>query len=140
MENKIENTDIQNIDNETLISSDLNSPTYQVFEESKNYNKTYKNIEKLDKKQEKYAKSKKFFYIFIIYFVVLTAFVFVRIASSFGLFNGIQNEIVSDIVSTSIIQLVILLLIPFLLYKFIFKKRGVKLQKILVTKNYLSKQ
>lgn len=65
--------------------------------------------------------SKKFLKIFIIYFIILSAFVFVRIASNFGLFN-FDNEIVADLVSTGIIQIGILFLLPLILYICFFKK------------------
>lgn len=68
-------------------------------------------------------KNKKFLKIFIIYFVILVAFVLVRVASAIGLFNGIKNETVLDIVSTSIIQIGILFVIPFCMYLLFFKKK-----------------
>ena len=88
-----------------------------------NLEKNQKNATKTEENNEKKAKNKKFFGIFVIYFIILSFFVFVRIASGFGLFSGIKNEIVSDIVSTTLIQIVILLLMPFLLYKLFFKRK-----------------
>ena len=67
--------------------------------------------------------SKQFFKIFVIYFVILIAFVGVRIASNFGLFDFIENEILLDLFSTGIIQIGILFLMPFVLYLSFFKKK-----------------
>ena len=67
-------------------------------------------------------RGKKFTKIFVIYFLVLVAFVCVRIASNFGLFN-FKNEIISDIVSTGLIQIVILFALPFVLYTFMLKSK-----------------
>ncbi|HAJ77507.1 MAG TPA: hypothetical protein DCO89_00365 [Clostridiales bacterium] len=67
-------------------------------------------------------KGKKFTKIFVIYFLVLAAFVFVRIASNFGLFN-LGNEIVSDFFSTTLIQIVILFSLPFVLYIVMLKTK-----------------
>lgn len=69
------------------------------------------------------AKNKQFFKVFIIYFVILISFVFVRIASNFGLFDFIKNEIVLDLFSTGIIQIGILFLLPLILYLCLFKKK-----------------
>ncbi len=68
-------------------------------------------------------KNSKFLKIFIIYFAILFTFVLVRIASNLGVFNGIENEIVLDLVSTSIIQIGILFLLPFSMYILMFKKK-----------------
>ena len=70
--------------------------------------------------------SKKFFKIFIIYFIILVAFIGVRIASNFGVFEAIKNEILQDAVATIIIQIVILFLLPFTLYMLFFKKKPKK--------------
>ena len=67
--------------------------------------------------------SKQFFKIFVIYFVILIAFVGVRIASNFGLFDFIENEIILDLISTGIIQIGILFLLPLVLYLSFFKKK-----------------
>ena len=68
------------------------------------------------------VKGKKFAKIFIIYFLVLMAFVFVRIASNFGFFN-LGNEILSDVFSTTLIQIIILFLLPFVLYIVMLKTK-----------------
>ena len=65
----------------------------------------------------------KFLKIFIIYFVILFAFVGVRIASSLGVFNAIQDEFALDAISTTIIQIGILFIIPLALYLGLFKKK-----------------
>ena len=66
---------------------------------------------------------KNFLKIFIIYFVILLAFVFVRIASSMGLFDAIKDEIALDAISTGIIQIGVLFIIPFSLYMLFLKKK-----------------
>lgn len=71
---------------------------------------------------------KKFLKIFIIYFIILSAFVFVRIASNFGLFN-FDNDIIADLVSTGIIQIGILFLLPLILYICFFKTSPKKVFK-----------
>ena len=73
--------------------------------------------------------SKRLFKIFLIYFLILVAFVGVRIASNFGAFSNIENEYVSDFVATMIIQVGILFLLPFLLYICLFKKKPRKVFK-----------
>ena len=67
--------------------------------------------------------SKQFFKIFVIYFIILISFVCVRIASNFGLFDFIKNEIVLDLVSTGIIQIGIMFLLPLILYLCFLKKK-----------------
>lgn len=67
--------------------------------------------------------SKSFFKIFVIYAVVLVAFVGVRIASSLGAFDAIKNPFASDAVSTVIIQICIMVLIPAIMYLCMFKKK-----------------
>src|SRR5574344_127451 len=68
-------------------------------------------------------RNKNFFKIFIIYFVVLLAFVGIRIMLSLGVFSAIKNEIVLDAVSTAIIQIGILLLLTWFLYCVLFRKK-----------------
>lgn len=74
---------------------------------------------------ENIEKSKKFRNIFIVYLIILTAFVAVRICSGFGLFAALGSTIVVDVVSTVIIQIGIMFLLPLFLYK-AFAKRKVK--------------
>lgn len=78
---------------------------------------------------EKIEKNKNFFKIFLIYFVVLALFVAVRIASAFGLFDKLGNDIAIDLVSTAIIQILILFLVPFSLYLLLFKKKPKDIKK-----------
>ena len=78
---------------------------------------------------ENREKSRKFLKISIIYFVVVIAFVLVRVLSSLGVFNGLQGEITADLVSTLIIQVGIMFLIPFCLYLAFFKKNPKQLFK-----------
>ena len=80
-----------------------------------------------EKTMEENANKKKFLKISIIYFVILLAFVLVRIASSRGLFDAIKNEIVLDAISTGVIQIGVLFLIPFGLYLLLLKTKPKKL-------------
>lgn len=74
---------------------------------------------------ENIEKSKRFRNIFIIYLIVLIAFVAVRICSGYGLFAKIGNEVVIDVVSTAIIQILLMFGVPLILYK-IFQKQKFK--------------
>lgn len=66
---------------------------------------------------------RKFLKIFVIYFIILFAFVCVRIASNLGVFNAIKDEFALDAISTTIIQVGILFALPVALYLALFKKK-----------------
>lgn len=68
-------------------------------------------------------REKNFFCVFLIYFIVLLAFVAVRIASGLGLFSQLSSDIAIDAVSTAIIQIGIMFLVPFFLYMALFHKK-----------------
>lgn len=74
---------------------------------------------------ENIEKSRKFRNVFIIYLVVLTAFVVVRICSGYGLFAKLGSDEVIDVVSTTIIQILIMFAIPLILFK-VFQKAKFK--------------
>ncbi|MGN1212840.1 MAG: lysostaphin resistance A-like protein [Christensenellales bacterium] len=67
-------------------------------------------------------KSKKFNLIFVIYLVILLAFVAIRICSGYGLFAKLGDPVLIEVVSTAIIQIGVMFLIPLLMYKFMFKR------------------
>ncbi len=70
-------------------------------------------------------KSKNLKIIYTIYFIMLIAFIGLRIASAFGGFSWINNAFLKDGVATIIIQIFIMFLLPILLI-FLFKKKGFK--------------
>jgi membrane protease YdiL (CAAX protease family) len=72
---------------------------------------------------ENVEKSKKFRAVCIIYFVIMLAFVAVRICSGYGLFDKIGDDTISDVVSTLIIQVGILFVLPLVLYVTMLKKK-----------------
>ena len=67
--------------------------------------------------------NKTIFKTYLIYFIALVLFVGVRIASSFGAFNFISNDILRSDVATIIIQIVIMVLVPLLLCFLLLKKK-----------------
>lgn len=61
--------------------------------------------------------------IYLIYFIVILSFVFVRIASSLGAFKFIKNATVLSLATSVIIQICILFLLPLFLIRLILKKK-----------------
>ena len=67
--------------------------------------------------------NKTIFKTYLIYFITIVTFVLVRIASSLGWFNVIENTILRSNIATIIIQVAIMFLLPFLLYLWFFKQK-----------------